>query len=95
MAAGYLALNAAWSPDRVAAAMIVGMILLFVTAVDMSLIALQKSERQVLEAMATGFVIGFIVASLYLCFEVLSGQWIRGRCPHCNPGCSPRRFIRG
>jgi O-antigen ligase len=90
MAAGYLALNAAWSPDRVAAAMIVGMILLFVTAVDMSLIALQKSERQVLEAMATGFVIGFIVASLYLCFEVLSGQWIRRTLSALQPWLQPK-----
>jgi hypothetical protein len=90
IAAGYLALNATWSPDPVTAAMTVGLILVFVAAVDVSLITLQKNDRQVLDAMAVGFVVGLIVGSLYLCFEVLSGQWIRRSLSAFQPWLQPK-----
>jgi hypothetical protein len=89
LAVAYLALNMTWAPDRSTAAMTVGLIVVLVTAVDVSLVILRRSALKVLDAIAIGFIIGVVIGGLYLCFEVLSDQWIRRTLAAYQPWLRP------
>src|SRR5262249_23010181 len=56
---------------------------------DLTLHSLAKNEPDVIEAMAVGFLIGFILGGVYLCFEVFSGQWIRRMAVLFQPWLAP------
>jgi hypothetical protein len=77
LATGYLALNTRWSPDPATALATVALVFLLVVVLDTILVAFEKNRAPVLFFMTRGFIGGTVIGGAYLCFEVVSGQWLR------------------
>ena len=71
----YAVINASWSMARDEARSYAAMLLVVVICVHIGLGALTRiAYRPAIEAMATGFYVGFALAGSFLCFEILSGH---------------------
>ena len=71
----YAVINASWSMARDEALSYAAMLFAVVLCLHIGLGALTRiAYRPAIEAMATGFYIGFALAGSFLCFEILSGH---------------------
>jgi len=77
LAAIYLLINAVWSLDYPSALLTGIWLLAFVAVLHVTKGTLDGLAPRPLRAMALGFYAGVALGSLFLCFEIVSDQWLR------------------
>ena len=86
----YLALNASWSLDPSTSHLTLIMFFLVIGALYVTANMLPELDDEVLRAFSLGLYAGVIIASLIMCFEVFSLQWIRRTLMSVVPNLRPK-----
>jgi hypothetical protein len=89
LAAGYLLINASWTPSLSSAASTVALAFVMVGVLQVVLHALPELEAPPLRAMALGAVAGFSVAAVLMGLEVFSDQSLRRHLMQLVPALQP------
>ncbi len=73
----YLLLNASWSLSRTEAYLSVAMLLAAIGVLHLTTASLPHVSTAALRAMGIGLLAGFAIGAAFLCFELLTDQWLR------------------
>jgi len=77
VAAVYLLINASWSQSQADAYVSVAMLFAAIGVLHLTTASLPHTPTAALRAMGIGLLVGVAIGSTFLCFELLSDQWLR------------------